>query len=553
VDAADGTLLDGVPSAWRTDATRRASADAGEVQLTGATGAPWWSLLEPTPTRSWFEDAQLGKGGFIGVPVASGVARDAGVRLARIGWLTGFLVVYLLLVGPGVYLALRRRRRSGYLWVVVPATAAVFTIGAWVAGRTLHHSSQAAHATVLVQDATGGSATTWLGRTSNNGGRFALALPDGWALASLSELGDTSSASSAQLTEGAGGRSVSQSILAGGFSVVKTTGPMQPDGGLVVQASSTTDGQVKGTVRNAGKVALDQVAVFAGRSATTIGRIEAGAELPFEIVAGDADPTGQPAEMLAWPGATGFGPPDASNDVVSAGAISEVAQALGSNFRAFGLVQAIGWTRELHPPLLGDVLPGRTAVVANAIVRPSGAPTDMSILRQVLRAPGMTGAAEQQVVLAFTLPDGASSGELTLHAPVALGTIEIWSGGAWQKMATDVVAPADDPSTSTTSVASTAVTSTSTSTSTTTTSTAVTDTTEVPLPRAKVQVGPVPAPPPAPVATAVFAGQGGSVGALGSVTIPASAFVRGRLFVRASTSNGPGFLLDAVLLSGVHP
>lgn len=91
----------------------------------------------------------------------------------RLSWFVGFLVVYLLLVGPANYLLLKRRGRKELLWVTVPVLALVFSGVAYGLARGSRggvematagvvfatQSGQEGRAVAIVSSGTGGDRT----------------------------------------------------------------------------------------------------------------------------------------------------------------------------------------------------------------------------------------------------------------------------------------------------------------------------------------------------------------------------------------------------------
>ena len=180
VTAPKGAAVAGLPDGWQPGPSGRSQAGMGEIVTVDAQSASWWDRLDPTPTRSSAEDGALNQKNFGGFPLSATIARDAGLHTARLGWLIGFLVAYVVLVGPIAFLVLKRLHRPLLLWLVVPALAVVFTGAGWGAGRSLRKDASSAHSTVVEQSPIGAKATTWLGSVANGGGTVDLALPVGW-------------------------------------------------------------------------------------------------------------------------------------------------------------------------------------------------------------------------------------------------------------------------------------------------------------------------------------------------------------------------------------
>jgi len=451
--AADGALLDGVPAAWQPGSAHRSAAGIGEV--TNANASEWWRALEPTPTRSVAEDSAKTRG-FSGFPIASRVAREAGLKVAKLRWLGAFLVTYVVFGGLVVPLIVRRIGRPFLIWSAVPALALVFTAGAWLAGRSLRSNAANGHVSFVSATAAGSTIDTWIGAVAKDGGSLTVTLPDGWTQTSTSPFfgGGESIANQAQTISPQGAR-LGVDLAAGEFGMVQARGPA-PAGSAAatadpfeVSARSDRDGVVVGTIRNTSEHRLEQVAVFADQSATLVGTLEPQQQKDFEITGTDNVPQGQPVEAIVWPGASGFnGAPDVEDPAVVA-ALSEVEARLGGNDRAAGTVEAVGWASDVPAQLsAGSSTPsGRTGFMSSSVVAAGAHLTDASIRRAVVRAPGFGGAIgpNADLVYSFTLPPTvAVVPRLSLRVPDGVSTIDVWNGSAWVQLdvATGQVAPA---------------------------------------------------------------------------------------------------------------
>ncbi|MBA2438678.1 MAG: hypothetical protein H0V52_10080, partial [Acidimicrobiia bacterium] len=97
VDTPTGEEIAGLPAEWQPAGRGRARAGLGEVRVTdGAMAAGNWAgLVEPTPVVTG-QDGHF----FGGVTLDGALATDAGLRIPRLGWLVGFLGVYVLVAVP---------------------------------------------------------------------------------------------------------------------------------------------------------------------------------------------------------------------------------------------------------------------------------------------------------------------------------------------------------------------------------------------------------------------------------------------------------------------
>lgn len=428
------------PAEWRPTAGGRVGAGRGEVGLISS-GA-WWDRLEPTPTRSMIEDAQVGvqMGGF---PLANAIAADAGFQAARVGWLVGFLAIYVLVTGPIAYLVLKRMRRPGLLWGVVPALAALFTVGAAVVGGSQQHTNRAGYA-MLVESTPAGSWSFGSIGALAKGGSLRSTLPEGWrpAITGNPFMGNGGTQSNVRSTLTKAGTEVSIATGVGQFELLSGYGPTARPRSYQVVATSADDDTVSGTVKNTSGIALTNVAVFSGYSAASIGTLPAGEEKSFTITRVSTPRNFQNGPMddpraNIWPEVNGWqGPPQLGGPVNGALWTSYLGDT-GSNIFRLGRVVVAGWTREEAAPFpVSGSASGRTAFVQDDVVTPSGILTAGSIRSDVVRAPGnFGGGPNADVVAAFTLASTAtprtSALRLRLRSPGGSTSVDTWNGSAW--------------------------------------------------------------------------------------------------------------------------
>jgi hypothetical protein len=447
VDTPVGEDITGLPAAWQPGSRGRARAGLGEVRATsGAMAAGNWpGLVEPTPVVG-------GQGGqfFGGFGLETALAADAGLSIPRLGWLVGFLAVYVLVAVPLTLTVLRRRGRGELGWVVLPLVALVFTAASYGAGREARGGTTAAHATVVHVTDAGALATTSVGIVSPDGGRVETGYPRRWAPAGRSApMGGPPLRLAA--TIGSDGTSIGQDLDVGQFGVHRATGPVSLEGRLEVTASATGATTLEGTIRNTLPFALEEVAVLHDLSGEALGRLEPGEqrEWTLEVVAGVEPFPG--AGGRAWPDAAGFHRPPDPDSVVAFPLWNEFEGGAGSDALAPGTVVVAGWTREYEPPL--DVprssLSGRTLVVGSApVAAAAGAPLSPSVATSLVRGPFSTGGGfDDNGAAVFRLtppspiegPPAFEAAGMVVSAPKVLA-IETWSDGGWRQLS-----PGADP------------------------------------------------------------------------------------------------------------
>jgi hypothetical protein len=468
VDAPPGTPVAGLPDGWQPSGARRAAGD-GWVRLTGgaAAGGRWAEIIEPTRQ---FSLQELSFGGWAPEGIPDSVARDAGLRIPDITWLSGFLVAYVVIAGPVTFLLLRRARRTTLAWVAVPTVAVVFTAGAWVAGSSLRSEAKASHGSIVQASPLGSQVVSYVGLTSRDGadptvsfpigwqasglgagaGRLGMAIPfdEGFAGVSGEDLG-SGPASPVALATDDGRPALELPLSPGDFGVVTGRGRIDGDSPLEVTASATGDGSVSGTVTNSSDVDLERVIVALAGTVADVGDVAAGVTVEWSIPRASAaafDPENDPWAPIEqpWDDASGWdGTLDADSIVNYAVYSSEI----GIDVDSYppGVAVAAGWTTDWAPPVevRSGMADGRTAFVARApVTAEPGTVPAVAVRRELVRGPGATrhdppieivdSGEAIGAVARFTLPDGADpSTPLALDASYPIAAAEVWDGHAW--------------------------------------------------------------------------------------------------------------------------
>ena len=429
VDAARGQAVPGLPDTWQPGPRGRRAAGLGEVVATdGAIAAGRWpGLVEPS-----------GRGvvssRFQGDPsLAGSLASDAGLRTPELGWLVAFLVVYVVAVGPVMFVVVRRRGRPELAWVAVPLVALLFSTGSYVVGRDLRKATELVHASIVSDGPAGPRATTYVGVFSRSGETARVGFPAGWSSGAFPELGQVGPTPTLVTTtpEGPDAR---LPLDAGQFGMVHAHGPAPGARSLEIVAKGD-GGRITGTVRNPTSFALDHVAVFAGSEGVLLGEVGPGEERPFALLnAVQNRPDGGP-EFRVW----GMMGPNPTGMRSTMGLWQAAHRAGGVNWRAPGVVVAAGFTSDFSPQVRVDgrttTPKGRTIVVGRQHADiPADGPLELAARRDVVRdpfasrfGPGPRGGGS---VVRFVLPEGADTSKLVIKSP--FGNAELWQDGAWQ-------------------------------------------------------------------------------------------------------------------------
>jgi hypothetical protein len=439
----DGTAIPAVPNDWQPGTSGRVGAGRGEIELLA--NATWWERLEPTPTRSFLEDQGTGGMMMNGFPLANALAVDAGFTSARVNWLVGFLAAYVLVVGPASYLLLKRMRRPGLLWAVVPAFAALFTVGAAVVGKSQQAGTNAGYATLVETSPGGAWSVSSLGSLAG-GGAVRTVLPEGWRATTGGTpfFGGGGQPAGFISSTTKGGVELKKATGVGQFETLTATGLVQRQSSFDVVATATDDATVSGSVRNTSSVALTEIALFSGYGATKIDRLAAGEQKDFTITGVGKAPDFQngpfgDARMNIWPDITGWQGNPKFDGPVNGPLWSNFLFDNGTNTFRLGRILVAGWTRDEPTVLKSDSRTvGRSVLVQDSPVKNGGQALAAGAIRSdVVRAPGMFGGPNQQVITAYTLPDPTATPKLRLKSVAGSQTVDVWTESEWTAVTFD--------------------------------------------------------------------------------------------------------------------
>jgi hypothetical protein len=449
VDAIPGTTVAGLPEGWQPGAAGYARAGAGTIRLTaGALAAGQWNgLLTPGPTKAGNQEGLLTSGLFSSGPIETSLALDAGFRIPKLGWLLAGIALYVLVVGPLTWLVLRSAGHQPMAWIVIPLVAAIFSTAVYVVGGELRRTARAASATIYETGASGTQATTFVLMTSRSGSTVTARFPDHWVAGlDTQSFGFGFALADVDVTAGNDRVDASAHLQPGEFALVRAEGPTDLEGGLEATATSSADGEVHGTVRNTLGVALDDVAVFTGRSrATRVGRLEPGQTAEWTIDNATDFSYEAVAETDVWPSVhqdefDQFGNPVVGDGPVDAALWSVLNQSRGFNFRTLGSVVAAGWTRSLPSPVnVPGSAVGRSVVISRAEVTATGGRlSDSATRRQLVRGPDVVLPPDNAIggIFRFVLPPTVDDrpvdvGRLEMDVPGLFANAEWWVDGHW--------------------------------------------------------------------------------------------------------------------------
>lgn len=174
---------DGMPL-LRTDAFVF-GVDRGEVVVVDALGvgagptAEEWSLIlrAVPPAQLGFVDQGFGHQVEFQLVEAAGAA--SGGLAVNLPWLLVALIVYVLLIGPVNFLALRIVKRTDLVWVTIPLISLMAVGAFWVVGAGKAAQVSVAHATVVIDDGQTQRAESGVVYVAGGEGMHTLGFPSG--------------------------------------------------------------------------------------------------------------------------------------------------------------------------------------------------------------------------------------------------------------------------------------------------------------------------------------------------------------------------------------
>lgn len=435
----DEAAVAALPSGWEVGPAGYAFSGLGEVRLTdgGAAAGRWEQIIQPTAVGN-------SPGMFAGTEMNFGpdgpngeLAARAGLDLPSIAPLALGLGIYGLVLGPVVYLVLRRMRRLTLGWFVIPALAVLAAGGVALAGGGSLRSGDPA-ASAFVQSAPGGVsyAVSNVLTFSSDGGSADLGLPPSWALQGPTSFWGGDTMLPVTVERHGDGTSVASVELEATQASVRSYAGVGGDAGLTLTAGLDEDGNIVGTVTNDTDHAFVDVAVFAGNRQVSVGFLEAGAEETWKVTA--------PRDLrFGWEsrGSMVWGQPwdDQGRPVVDdeVGVEWGVWAIASQDLDLFptGMVRVVGWTDDETSPLLDADASTITGVSTLEPIDAGGRVNTATVRATAVRGPFGFVAAGSDQVIRYVLPPDAAATERPLFLvgadDVDAEEVSFWDGERW--------------------------------------------------------------------------------------------------------------------------
>ncbi|MFW2381047.1 MAG: hypothetical protein ACN4GZ_04755, partial [Acidimicrobiales bacterium] len=370
---------------------------------------------------------------------------DAGISTPGIGALLGLIAVYIVLVGPALFLLLRQLHRQPLAWLAIPGLAALAVGLVWGVGRAQRSDIDLAHGTivayvdgvrierseVLVAASSGG----FVGVDTTDGFESVGGTLDRWGQATGRVLERRDDSVGLRLNPGEASR----------LTVERVTVDPDPSP-LVVSVTIQANRTVTGSITNNWGLPLADVRVVAGNAVQMIGTMEPGETVDFAL---DQDfatlPITQDSLFLRMQQGffDPFGGDEVEDEAVNAGVLAGFTRQFRES-RATGQVMALGWTRDFDAPVRSHegepIERGRTGFVSFEPIGSDGDPgveygESAAILQRIWdfelndRANGFTEFPSE---ILYTLPaDADPDGAYVVELPDDVVALDIWNGSTW--------------------------------------------------------------------------------------------------------------------------
>jgi hypothetical protein len=370
---------------------------------------------------------------------------DAGITTPGIGVLLGLIAVYIVLVGPALFLVLRRVHRQPLAWAAIPALAAIAVGLVWGVGRTQRSDVDLAHGTIaayvdgvlierseVLVAASGGG---YVGIDTAGGFQVVGGTLDRWGNVTGRKLERRDNSVGLRLNPGEASRLVVERV---------TVDPDLPP--LEIVAEIQNNRTLTGRVTNNGSVPLDDVRVVAGNAVQLIGTMEPGETVEVAL---DEDFATIPLtrdslfDRMDQEFFDPFRGDEAGDGAVNAGALSGFTRQFRES-RATGQVMALGWTRAADAPMLShageSIDRGRTGFMTFKTIIYNADPSvgygeSSAILQRVWEFElndRVNGFAEFPSEILYTLPaDADPEGAYVVELSNDVVALDIWNGSSW--------------------------------------------------------------------------------------------------------------------------
>jgi len=438
----DADDLGALPPRWQPGDAGYVLAGRGEIRLVEGElrSGNWARAVHPVALAAG--DSPMGFGGIdVVVDPRTTLAQRAGVSLPNLSVIVALLGGYVLLIGPVLYLVLRRARRLTAAWIAIPVVAVLLAGAVAVIGASWRTVGRPTAGTVLEVRPGGAYAHADLLVFSRSGGTESVALPDGWVASESTAVlmfGSEPAAARTLLSDEAG-ESVETRLETGQIAVFNVEGSRALEA-VAVSARMSGDRTVAGTVTNTSAVTLHAVGVFAGGKGVLLGDIEPGASRDYTIerIIEKPDPFSS-ALGSVWPDPR-FGSETVKTDeLVDFGIWTSFAGRAPSDLYPPGHVRVAGWTQELATGIDAEFL-NSTLVTSLAPIMAGDGPLQPAAVRSSFVESSFDPRTGQpgSPVVRYVVPPDATVESFELELPRGITDVELLDDdGEWQEQDVD--------------------------------------------------------------------------------------------------------------------
>ena len=221
--------------------------------------------------------------------------------------LGGLLIAYMIVVGPVLYLVLRRIDRQAWAWGIIPLLTVLFSAGTYGYGLRVRGEDVILNQISIAQPAgERARVRTYAGIFSPNTREYDVEI-DGDALPRPLQFdarawGRETGSGSARGHFVQGSSSIRDLPVSQWAMTTFAAEGTVPFGGIETELV-LGDNTIEGTVRNSGSIALRDVAIIQGNRAFPLGNFAPGEEKPVKVdVAMTGNPGGMPLSMMLFRG-----------------------------------------------------------------------------------------------------------------------------------------------------------------------------------------------------------------------------------------------------------
>ncbi len=209
--------------------------------------------------------------------------------------LCGFLLLYIVLIGPVNYLALRRLHRSEWAWLTIPVLILLFSVLAYKVGFNLRGNVPTVNRMSVVHvtaDSANAQVTTLIGVQSPRRSSYDIAVERGYTLRALPENGIGLNVP-AIFNEGTRYTAENIPIDAGMVASFVASGTISApplDATATWHLHDNAPPQITGSITNTGNVTLKDAVLLVKGEAREIGTLDPGETQSFDISLGPQEP-----------------------------------------------------------------------------------------------------------------------------------------------------------------------------------------------------------------------------------------------------------------------